>query len=130
MQDAFIELVPKSKQQTITLADIKELFQYYKTMTTQAGEQLNFYYSSAAFPYEVVDTSETTLQLQSNHDRYHMIYVGIGIKEDSSFIQVTLPPNATFGDKGKANEFCRFLAKKLEGKLQLFNGRTMYFYKR
>ncbi|MES9782131.1 DUF1885 family protein, partial [Bacillus thuringiensis] len=26
--------------------------------------------------------------------------------------------------------FCRFLAKKLEGELQLFNGRTMYFYKR
>lgn len=130
MQDAFIELVPKSKQQTVTLEDIKELFQYYKTMTAQAGKQLNFHYSSAAFPYEIIDTSETTLQLQSHHERYHTIYVGIGIKEDRSFIQITLPPTATFGDKGKANEFCRFLAKKLEGKLQLFNGRTMYFYKR
>lgn len=130
MQDAFIKLVPKSKQQSISLEEVKQLFQYYKTMTTQAGEQLRFPYSNFAFPYEIVDTSETTLQLQSVHERYHTIYVGIGNENNQSFVQITLPPTATFGDKGKANELCRYLAKKLEGELQLFNGRTMYFYKR
>ncbi|MCP1124880.1 DUF1885 family protein [Bacillus sp. 3103sda1] len=130
MQDAFIKLVPKSKQQSISLEDVKQLFHYYKTITAQTGQQIGFTYSSTAFPYEMVDTSDTTLYLKSNHERYHSIYVGIGIENEQSFVQITLPPSATFGDKGKANEFCRFLAKKLEGELQLFNGRTMYFYKR
>lgn len=130
MQDAFIKLVPNSKQQSISLDDVKQLFHYYKTITTQTGQQLGFSYANTAFPYEMVDTSDTTLCLNSNHERYHSIYVGIGIENEQSFIQITLPSTATFGDKGKANEFCRFLAKKLEGELQLFNGRTMYFYKR
>jgi hypothetical protein len=130
MQDAFIKLVPKSKQQSISLDDVKKLFHYYKTITAQTGQQIGFTYSNNAFPYEMVDTSETTLCLKSNHERYHSIYVGIGIENEQPFVQITLPHSATFGDKGKANEFCRFLAKKLEGELQLFNGRTMYFYKR
>lgn len=130
MQDAFIKLVPNSKQQSISLDDVKQLFHYYKTITAQTGQQLGFSYSNTAFPYEMVDTSNTTLYLKSNHEHYHSIYVGIGIENEQSFVQITLPSTATFGDKGKANEFCRFLAKKLEGELQLFNGRTMYFYKR
>ena len=65
-------------------------------------------YTNTAFPYEILDTSTTTLKLQSNHDRYDSIYIGVGIENEQSFIQVSLPPNATFGDKGKANEFCRF----------------------
>ena len=107
MQHAFITLVPKSNQQSVSIDDIKQLFHYYKTVTSKTGAQINYTYTNTAFPYEILDTSTTTLKLQSNHDRYD-----------------------SFGDKGKANEFCRFLAKKLEGELQLFNGRTMYFYKR
>jgi hypothetical protein len=134
-QHAFIKLVPKSAKQTITLQDVKELFSYYKEITSQTGKQLGWNYGDAAFPYEVINTSEHTLQLKSAHDRYHTIFVGVGTEqteqeEEQHFIQITLPPTATFGDKGKANEFCRFLAKKLDGELHLFNGRVMYFYKR
>lgn len=130
MQHAFITLVPKSNQHSVSTEDIKQLFQYYKTVTSQTGVQINYAYTNTAFPYEILDTSATTLKLQSSHDRYDSIYVGVGIENEQSFIQISLPSNATFGDKGKANEFCRFLAKKLEGELQLFNGRIMYFYKR
>ncbi|PGD16433.1 DUF1885 family protein [Bacillus toyonensis] len=130
MQHAFITLVPKSNQHSVSTDDIKQLFQCYKTVTSQTGVQINYAYTNTAFPYEILDTSATTLKLQSSHDRYDSIYVGVGIENEQSFIQISLPSNATFGDKGKANEFCRFLAKKLEGELQLFNGRIMYFYKR
>ncbi|MCU4766797.1 DUF1885 family protein [Bacillus toyonensis] len=130
MQHAFITLVTKSNQHSVSTDDIKQLFQYYKTVTSQTGVQINYAYTNTAFPYEILDTSATTLKLQSSHDRYDSIYVGVGIENEQSFIQISLPSNATFGDKGKANEFCRFLAKKLEGELQLFNGRIMYFYKR
>ncbi|KEK25899.1 DUF1885 family protein [Bacillus gaemokensis] len=130
MQHAFIKLVPKSKQQSVSLEEIKQLFHYYKTITSQTGVQVGYAYANVAFPYEIIDTSDTTLELKSNHDRYDSIYVGVGIENEQAFVQISLPPTATFGDKGKANEFCRFLAKKLEGKLCLFNGRTMYFYKR
>ncbi|MBO1578848.1 MULTISPECIES: DUF1885 family protein [Bacillus] len=130
MQHAFIKLVPKSKQQAVSLEDVKQLFHYYKTITSQTGVQVSYAYTNVAFPYEILDTSDTTLELKSSHDRYNSIYVGVGIENEQAFVQISLPSTATFGDKGKANEFCRFLAKKLEGELRLFNGRTMYFYKR
>lgn len=130
MQHAFIKLVPKSTKQTVTLEDVQQLFSYYKSITSQTGKQLNWSYEDSAFPYEMIQTSETTLHLKSSHDRYHSIYVGVGEENEQHFVQITLPESATFGDKGKANEFCRYVAKKLEGELQLFNGRTMYFYKR
>ncbi|PFK40310.1 hypothetical protein COI93_13280 [Bacillus cereus] len=130
MQHAFIKLVPKSKQQTVSLEDVKQIFRHYKTITSQTGVQVSYAYTNVAFPYEILDTSDTTLELKSSHERYNSIYIGVGVENEQAFIQVSLPSTATFGDKGKANEFCRFLAKKLEGKLRLFNGRTMYFYKR
>lgn len=130
MQHAFIRLVPKSPKQTVTLGDVQQLFTYYQTITAQTGKQINWDYAHSAFPYEMIQTSDTTLHLQSNHDRYRSIYIGVGEENEQHFVQITLPESATFGDKGKANEFCRYVAKKLEGELQLFNGRTMYFYKR
>ena len=130
MQHAFITLVPKSNQHSVSTDDIKQLFFFFLTVTSQTGVQINYAYTNTTFPYEILDTSATTLKLQSSHDRYDSIYFGVGIENEQSFIQISLPSNATFGDKGKANEFCRFLAKKLEGELQLFNGRIMYFYKR
>ncbi|MFX3624345.1 MAG: DUF1885 family protein [Ectobacillus sp.] len=130
MQHAFIKLVPKSAKQSINIQDLKDLFTYYKQITEKTGKQLGWNYSENAFPYEMIPTSDSTLHLKSSHDRYHSIYIGTGEENGQYFVQITLPQSATFGDKGKANEFCRFLAKKLEGELQLFNGRTMYFYKR
>ncbi|WP_028398862.1 DUF1885 family protein [Ectobacillus panaciterrae] len=130
MQHAFIKLVSKSAQQSITIGEVKDLFTYYKQLTSQTGKQLSWEYTESAFPYEMIDTSDATIHLKSKHDRYHSIFVGVGTDEDQHFIQITLPESATYGDKGKANEFCRFLAKKLDGQLELFNGRIMCFYKR
>ncbi|GGE66893.1 DUF1885 family protein [Priestia taiwanensis] len=132
-QHAFIKLMPKSTQQTITLAEIKDLFHYYKNITAKTGDQVNWNYGEAAFPYvmnERTHNDHTLLELVSNEDRYNHFYVGVKEENDEHIIFLSLPENATFGDKGKANEFCRFLAKKLQGQLHLFNGRIMYFYKR
>jgi hypothetical protein len=140
--NAYIKLVEASHQQTITIDELKEMFRYYKEITAKTGQQLGWEYDSAAFPYELKDApegQENCFYLLSNVPGYHGMIVGIGTEEldDSEgstrtqyFVQITLPQGATHGDKGKANEFCKFLAKKLEGELHLFNGRVMYFYKR
>jgi hypothetical protein len=137
---AYIKLVSASKKKTITLSEVKELFQYYQDITKKTGEQLGWSYAEAAFPYTIVETDEGWFYLKGKSDRYRTIIVGVGQEqipnedtgemEEQTFIQITLPQGATHGDKGKANEFCKFLAKKLEGELHLFNGRVMYYYKR
>ncbi|MBB5323838.1 hypothetical protein HNQ34_000930 [Anoxybacillus tepidamans] len=134
---AYIKLVPASKKKTITLEEVKELLYSYQEMTKKTGEQLGWGYENAAFPYQIVESADGKGQwfyLQGTSNRYQTIIIGVGQEqnenEETSFIQVTLPNGATHGDKGKANEFCKFLAKKLEGELHLFNGRVMYYYKR
>jgi hypothetical protein len=132
---AYIKLVPASKQKTITLEEVKQLFQYYQDIMNKTGKQLGWEYQQAAFPYQLVETDESKGQwfyLKGDGHRYRTIIVGVGSYNETgeSFIQITLPNEATHGDKGKANEFCKFLAKKLEGELHLFNGRIMYYYKR
>ncbi|WLD95005.1 DUF1885 family protein [Alkalihalobacillus sp. AL-G] len=138
---AYIKLVAKSKQQTITLEEVKELINYYKDITTKTGTQLGWEYGSNAFPYSLEqreDGKDKWFLLKGNdQDDYKYIIVGVGGtdenqegSESNTYIQVVLPDGSTHGDKGKANEFCKFLAKKLDAELQLFNGRTMYYYKR
>ncbi|MCZ0754251.1 DUF1885 family protein [Anoxybacillus sp. J5B_2022] len=129
---AYIKLVPASKKKTITLEDVKELFHTYQAMMKKTGEQLGWGFENASFPYQIVeaDGNEQWFYLKGTTDRYHSIIIGVGQEEETPFIQVTLPNSATHGDKGKANEFCKFLAKQLEGELHLFNGRVMYYYKR
>lgn len=141
-ENAFIKLVPSSAQQTITVDEVKELFHYYKNITIKTGDQLNWQYGESAFPYEIKETAEgqgTWFYLQSTHERYFAILIGIdretvrdeeGNESEQTYIQITLPEQSTFGDKGKANEFCKFLAKKLQGELHLFNERIMYYYPR
>lgn len=140
--DAYIKLVPMSKQQTITTEELKNLFTYYKEITSKTGAQLDWNYDNAAFPYEIKEKQEGSgvwFYLESKEDRYNLILLGIdtekivtddGTEKEQTYIQITLPETATFGDKGKANEFCKYLAKKLDGELHLFNGRVMYFYPR
>jgi len=53
-----------------------------------------------------------------------------GEKKEQHYIQVVLPEDSTHGDKGKANEFCKYLAKEYKGELHLFNDRIMYYYPR
>ncbi|MBY0120860.1 DUF1885 family protein [Bacillus sp. S/N-304-OC-R1] len=139
---AYIKLVPSSEKEQVSTEEIKELFQYFKEITSKTGNQVDWQYNAAAFPYEIKEKPEGQgkwFYLYSNNDRYNMILLGLGkeivqeedgSEREQSFIQITLPESATFGDKGKANEFCRFLAKKLKGELHLFNGRIMYFYPR
>ena len=140
--NAFIKLVPSSTKQTITIDEVKELFQYYKEITGKTGDQLDWQYEGSAFPYEIKETDEGKekwFYLHSSHERYNAILIGVdqetvrnenGEASEQTYIQITLPEQSTYGDKGKANEFCKFLAKKLQGELHLFNERIMYYYPR
>ncbi|MCA1029903.1 DUF1885 family protein [Bacillus timonensis] len=137
MASAYIKLVPESTQTTVTLDDVKNLFNYYKEITNKTGEQLSWEYREAAFPYDLKEPNQgdaNWFYLKSNDSRYNTILLGVGKEsaneQDTYYIQLTLPEYATHGDKGKANEFAKFLAKKLSGELHLFNARIMYFYKR
>lgn len=140
--NAYIKLVPASIKENVTTEEIKELFHYYKDITSKTGKQLDWQYEASAFPYEIKEEQTgkgTWFYLYSNQDRYHAILLGVdqenivdsnGNESKQAYIQITLPESATFGDKGKANEFCKFLAKKLQAELHLFNGRVMYYYPR
>jgi hypothetical protein len=144
-QNAYIKLVPASLKQTITIDDVRELFSYYKDITNKTAKQLSWKFDDVAFPYQMIETksdvdSNLWFYLKSTHPAYNTILIGVD-KEDvhnidkdetseQTYIQITIPETATQGDKGKANEFCKFLSKKLQGELHLFNGRIMYYYKR
>lgn len=140
--NAYIKLVPSSLKQTITIDEVKDLFLYYKEITSKTGEELDYHYENDAFPFEIKETDEGKgkwFYLSGVRERYFAILVGVdketlqnenGEESEQTYIQVTLPEESTYGDKGKANEFCKFLAKKLQGELHLFNGRTMYYYPR
>lgn len=142
IETAYIKLVPESVKTNITIEDVKELLTYYQMVTSKTGKQLDWDYDKKAFPYNMKEPDnmkDKMIYLQSNVDRYHMILIGVdqeiihdeqGMERIQSYIQFTLPENATFGDKGKANELCKFLAKKLQGQLHLFNKRVMYYYPR
>ncbi|WP_408605268.1 DUF1885 family protein [Bacillus timonensis] len=131
LENAYIKLVPASNTQNIALDDVKNLFNYYKEITSKTGRQLDWNYDDAAFPYQIKEINQENnwFYLKSDHQKYNAIVVGVdqeviegenGDVISQSYIQVTLPGNSTAGDKGKANEFCKFLAKKLEGELHLF----------
>jgi hypothetical protein len=140
--NAFIKLVPSSVKQTVTIDEVKDLFHYYKDITQKTGYQVDWQYDSSAFPYEIKESNEGKgkwFSLRSEHERYFAILVGVdqemiqdenGVEKEQTYIQVTLPEPSTYGDKGKANEFCKFLAKKFQGELHLFNERIMYYYPR
>jgi nitrous oxide reductase len=140
--NAYIKLVPSSAKQTVTIEEVKEFFKDYKINTTKTGNQISWQYSESAFPYEMKETAEAQgkwFYLHSKDERYNAILIGIdketirteeGHEREQTYIQVTLPEQSTYGDKGKANEFCKYLAKKLQGELHLFNERIMYYYPR
>jgi Domain of unknown function (DUF1885) len=141
-QNAYIKLVPASEKQVVTIDEIKDMFTYYKSITSKTGEQLSWGYSEAAFPYTIEEKEGANNEwfylkgTDPRKNRYILIGVGFeqkGVQTDSSenqqcYIQVSLTDISTHGDKGKAIEFCKFLATKLKGELHLFNGRVMYYY--
>ncbi len=133
---AYVKLVAKSKQQTITLDEVEKFIRYYMEITSKTGQQLNWEYGAAAFPYTIEQRKngeQAYFLLKGTTQGYHYLLVGAGNDDDgaeNTYIQIVLPEGSTHGDKGKANEFSKFLAKKLDGELHLFNGRIMYYYKR
>ena len=134
---AFIKVTPFSKKEEISYDDVKEIIQYYQEITQKTGEQLNWDYDQKAFPYKLIEikTSEGTyLHLKSHEDpHYHSILIDIPNSPGdtpSSILRITLPSSSTSADKGKANELSKFIAKKWEAELKLFNNRVMSFYKR
>jgi len=130
IQQASISLVEKSKYTEVNLELVQELLKEYINTSNKIGIQVDWKYETASFPYQIsikkLDEQDC-IYLSSQDSRYKHFVLSC---PNEQTIQIMLLPNSTFGDKGKANEFCKYLAQKVEGKLELFNNRTMYFYKR
>jgi hypothetical protein len=137
---AYIKLVEGSSLEIIELDQVKEKLIRYIEMTTKTGKQLAWNYEGSAFPYSIIEKPEAQgkwFYLKGKDPKvYKHIMFGIGheqvdTKEEEPkkryYIQVVLPEGSTHGDKSKANEFCKFLAKEFKGQLHLFNERVMFF---
>ncbi|NGQ93648.1 DUF1885 family protein [Brevibacillus sp. SYP-B805] len=138
MQSAYIYFVEGSTVPQASLADVKEKLVRYREMTKKTGQQLGWAYDEAAFPYVIEERPEGKdswfLLRGKDPKSYKTIIVGVGSRQENDqekhYIQIALPESATHGDKGKANEFCRYLAKEFKGELHLFNKRVQYFQPR
>jgi len=138
MQSAYIYFVEGSEAPQASLADVKAKLKRYQDMTAKTGQQLGWAYGDTAFPYVIEEKPEgkdSWLLLKGKDPKaYKMIILGVGAKEENGkekpFIQISLPEISTHGDKSKANEFCRYLAREFKGELHLFNGRVQYFQPR
>lgn len=141
-KSAYIKLVDASAVQEITIDDVKDKLDQYINKTSKLAEQLDWPYAEAAFPYTLVEKEEGKdrwfyLKGKDPH-LYKYILFGVGKEEievdgekkEQHYIQVVVPDESTHGDLGKANEFCKYLAKEYKGELHLFNKRVMYFYPR
>lgn len=142
-KSAYIHLVDQSTTPQADLEDVKKKLEDYVRKTTKTGEQLGWDYAGAAFPYTIVEPEEGKgkwFYLKGNDPQlYKHLIIGVGSKsvttedgqeKERHFIQIVLPDDATHGDKGKANELGKFLAKAYQAELELFNGRIMYCYPR
>ncbi|MDR6224876.1 DUF1885 family protein [Desmospora profundinema] len=136
-KSAWITLVEESTLQEATLDDVRAALERYVEMTAHTGQQLGWEYADAAFPYDILEQEEEgrrylLLKGKDPHLYKHLI-LGVDNRTEEwehPHIQLVLPTGSTHGDRAKANEFCRYLAKTFQGKLHLFNGRVMFFYPR
>ncbi len=135
-KSAYIKLKDSSTQQQITLNEVKDLLDVYIEQTSKTGEQLDWGYANAAFPYEMIEKSEGNtkyLYLKAKEDLYNFLIIGVGSEDVDgntvNHIQVVLPDEdyRTTGDQAKGNEFAKYFAKTLKGELHLFNGRVLYY---
>jgi len=133
-QSAYIRLVEGSAADGISLAELKERLLRYREQVSLTGKQLDWDYADAAFPYSIETKpgeEDRWFYLRGRDPLYRHIVFGIGSETTGErsvpYIQVVLPDDATHGDKAKANELCKYLAKHLLAELRLFNGRTMYY---
>lgn len=134
-KSAYIKFVEGSTEQQVTINGVKEKLNHYIEMTKKTGEQLDWDYNDVAFPYTIHEKPEAQGQwfyLKGNNPKlYQYIMIGVGSRpagdQEEHYIQITLTDTSTAGDKGKANEFCKYLAKNYKAELHLFNGRILYF---
>ncbi|WP_195573428.1 DUF1885 family protein [Paenibacillus sp. 1001270B_150601_E10] len=133
-QRATITFVDGSAVPSVTVEELREQLIHYKEQTSLTGNQLEWNYAEAAFPYTIETKQgyeELGLILKGTEPIYHCILMGAGSRLDGEkvrhYVELLLPDAATSGDKSKANELSRYLAKSWKAELQLFNGRIMYF---
>lgn len=139
-QSAYIKLVKNAAVPSLTLEELEQHLLAYKEQLALTGKQLGWSYESAGFPYSIerkAEGADRWFYLKGQDFNYRYIVLGLGSEasdqeedEEIQYVQVVLPDDATHGDKGKANELCRYLGRKLKAELHLFNGRVMYFYPR
>ncbi|MEI7027873.1 DUF1885 family protein [Paenibacillus sp. y28] len=135
-QSAFLYFVEGSEVASLSLDELKQKLGHYKEQTGRTGQQLGWDYADAAFPYTVETKPEAEgkwFYLKGTNQQYNYIVFGCGsrpdeeTKREAAYVQVVLPDDSTHGDKAKASELCKYLAKQLKAELHLFNGRIMYF---
>lgn len=133
-QSAYISLVQGSALADIDLNGVKEQLFHYREQVTLTGRQLGWDYAEAAFPYGIETKPEAQDQwfyLKGNNPGYRYIVFGTGQRDAEGtpvpYIQVVLPDGATHGDKAKANELCKWIGRRLQAEVKMFNGRTIYF---
>ncbi|WP_276355877.1 DUF1885 family protein [Cohnella caldifontis] len=133
-QSAFISLVAGSAVSEITLDGVKEQLREYREQMELTGRQLGWDYADAAFPYEIQQKPEAEnswFYLKGKNPLYRNIVIGVAQREKDGTpvpsIQVVLPDGSTHGDKAKGNELCKWIGKRLQAEVRMFNGRTIYF---
>ncbi|MBD2846235.1 DUF1885 family protein [Paenibacillus sp. IB182496] len=133
-QSAYIVFVEGSEQEKLTLDEIKQQLLHYREQMALTGRQLNWDYADAAFPYVLAarpGEEDQWFYLEGRDPMYRFILFGTGSSAvdgtQRHHIQIVLPEGATHGDKAKANELCKFIAKRLKAQLRLFNGRTLHY---
>ncbi|MFD0711011.1 DUF1885 family protein [Paenibacillus sp. GCM10027626] len=133
-QSAYITFVDGSVVDRLELAEVKEQLNRYCEQTALTGQQLGWNYTEAAFPYTIETKpgeEDRWFYLQGTEARYKHIVFGVGttIEEgaERAYVQIVLPDTSTHGDKSKGNELCKYMAKQLQARLTLFNGRTIYY---
>lgn len=132
-QSAYIKFVQGSSVDRLTLEDVRSQLLHYREQTALTGSQLDWDYAEAAFPYTIESKQDDRwFYLKGINPLYKHIIFGPGETTSTagqavSCVQVVLPDEATHGDKAKANELCKYMAKQLKAELTMFNGRTIYY---
>ncbi|TLS48284.1 DUF1885 family protein [Paenibacillus antri] len=134
-QSAYLYFTEGSSVPSVTLEELEQYLGRYKEQTSKTGQQLDWSYDEAAFPYTIEKKPEgegVWFYLKAKDEPYKYIVFGVGTEKtddggERHYIQVVLPDGSTHADKSKGNELCKYLARTLKTELHLFNGRIMYF---
>jgi hypothetical protein len=133
-QSAYLYFVEGSEVSSLTLEEVKDQLTRYRDQVSKTGQQLDWNYAAAAFPYTIETKPEGENQwfyLKGQDELYRYIVFGVGSASvdgsERNYVQIVLPEGSTHGDKSKANELCKYLGRHLKAELHLFNGRIMYY---